>query len=197
MLAFPFLFTNCTKDKVPAPFTSKIDLELLPFWSDSFLCTAVKEIPGLGSVNWTANCAGYIHRPNEYNNNPESLSIQFTTASNAKGSFYEVRECLNISILPIKVGVFKVLSAPGVPNPDLIFSGSYSHSIADGCVLDALWLIDNTKTNFINITSIDTIAKRVNGSFDVHFKMKTQGKETLHSEVINFKSGSFRAKIYN
>jgi hypothetical protein len=191
-----FLFIACKKENTtptPAaetkPFTSKIDLERLAFVPDSFLCTATKNVPGVGNLAWTANCDAYIV-DDKYG---KRLQLRFMTYEDSKS--YYTRETVGISGLPFKNGLSKVLSSEGVLDPNLIIFSGYARLLADGDVLDAYWRIDNSQNNYVNITNIDTLNKRVQGSFDVHFKQTTQGKENLHSTFINFKSGKFDSRI--
>lgn len=168
-------------------FTSSVDLEQLTFLPDSFLCTATKEVPGLGSIPWTANCYVYIA--------DNRLELRFRTYQDTinKG----IRERLSCSYVPIKqdrfgVGIFDYYAQPVVYNTHAI----YSRSLDDGDVADGLWQIDTTQTNYIDITELDLMNKRISGKFDLYFRMRTQGTHgILYSERINFKSGNFRARI--
>ena len=168
-------------------FTSSVDLEQLTFLPDSFLCTATKEVPGLGSIPWTANC--YVYTADTF------LEFRFNTYQDTinKG----IRETVACSYVPIKQGRF----AAGIFDPYLnpvVYNtfGSYGRSLDDGDVADGYWEIDTAQTNYIDIIKLDLINKRVEGKFDLYFRMRTQGTHgILYSERINFKGGDFRAII--
>jgi hypothetical protein len=184
---------NCKKTEVETPqvdpnyFKSPVDLEFLTFLPDSFLCTATKEVPGLGSIPWIANCEVYI----AYN----TLQFRFRTVQDTidKG----IREHLYCDYVPAKngyfsVGTFNYYLQPVIYNT----SATYSRSLDDGDVADGYWTIDESKVNFIEITHLDLDKKRVEGKFDLHFLMKEQGTHGIkYSEQINFKSASFSARI--
>lgn len=182
---------NCKKEEAPKNdpgyFKSPVDLEPLTFLPDSFLCTATKEVPGLGSIPWTANCEVYIA--------DNTLQLRFRTMQDTitKG----IREHLSISYVPMMpkqhiVGYFDAYAQPPVFNT----FATYGRSLDDGDVADGFWTVDESKVNFIEITRLDFEEKKVEGRFDLYFLMKEQGTHgTLYSEQINFKSGSFTARI--
>jgi hypothetical protein len=182
---------NCKKEKEPKNdpvyFKSLVDLEPLTFLPDSFLCTATKEVPGLGSIPWTANCEVYIA--------DNTLQFRFRTMQDTitKG----IREHLYCDYVPIVqdyyiVGTFDAYAQPPVYNT----FATYGRSLDDGDVADGFWTVDETKLNFIEITHLDLDKKQVRGRFDLYFLMKEQGTHgILYSEQINFKSGSFTARI--
>lgn len=182
-------FQNCKKMEEDTPqenpvyFTTLVDLELLAFLPDSFLCTATKEVPGLGSVSWTANCFAAI-RDNKF-------GVGFVTYEDTVDLY--ARERLTISNIPPQKGFY--LMKPYPPVEGSAFA-DYSRWHSDGDVLNALWEIDTDKNNYIEIDELNTETRRVSGKFDVHFKMTVQGSwGYVHSERINFKSGNFKAKL--
>jgi hypothetical protein len=182
---------NCKKEESPKNdpvyFKSLVDLEPLTFLPDSFLCTATKEVPGLGSIPWTANCEVYIA--------DNTLQFRFRTMQDTitKG----LREHLYCDYVPIlqdyhEVGNFDAYAQPPVFNT----FATYGRSLDDGDVADGFWTVDETKVNFIEITYLDLVERKVEGRFDLYFLMKEQGTHgILYSEQINFKSGSFTARI--
>ena len=173
------VFQNCKKSEESIFFTTEEDLIPLYFLSDSFLCTATKEVPGLGSINWTANILGVIRNG--------KLSVTFITYQDSVN--VDARERLSFGNIPVALG------SNNLGNDTYLPFSSYSRWLSDGDVLNASWDIDNKMDNTLEVTQLDTICKVVTGKFDVHFKMITQGSfGFVHSERINFKNGSFIAK---
>lgn len=186
LLCFAYSFQACEKnDKVY--FTSLVDLEPLTFLPDSFLCTATKEIPGLGQIPWTANCEVYIA--------DSTLQFRFRTVQDTvtKG----IRENLSCNYVPMNKGYFSVGIFDYYAQPPIFNTfASYARTLDDGDVLDALWFVDESKTNYIEITHLDLVQKRVEGKFALHYLIKQQGSHgILYSEQINFKNGHFTARI--
>lgn len=144
-------------------------------------CTATKEVLGLGEVGWVANCL-----PGTW---ADKITIGFITYEDTTDLY--IRERLIFSYIPIAVGSYSI-NPVDTNNPRC----SYSRSLSDGDVLNALWEIDTEENNYIEITKLDSNTHLVSGKFDVYFKIKVQGSfGYVHSERINFKSGSFTAKI--
>ena len=166
-----FLFTFCKKDT----FTNEIDLILLAYSPNEPICTASKQVSGLGSITWTANSFAQVG-----NNKFEIAFITYQDTIN-----WELRETLGFSYIPISVGKFTL----GNESPSA--KSSYFRSIGDGDLIDASWDLDTNKNNYLEITSLDTINRIVTGRFDTHFIITTQGIFDKHSEKINFKEGSF------
>lgn len=171
------VFSNCKKDD---SFKTAVDLEPLAYLPDSLLCTATKEVPGLGAITWKANCLSAIRE--------NKIILTFITYDDSVE--LNIRERLTIGRIPQETGNYTI----GPPGNDNIFS-TYGTWLADGDVLNASWYFNEQKQNYIKITSIDTITGVFTGKFDVYFKMTNQGIDGFtHSENINFKNGDFRAK---
>jgi hypothetical protein len=170
-------FSNCKKDD---SFKTAVDLEPLAYLPDSLLCTATKEVPGLGAITWKANCLSAIRE--------NKIILTFITYDDSVE--LNIRERLSIGRIPQKTGNYTIIPLGN----DNIFS-NYSTWLADGDVLNAGWDINTLKKNYIDITAIDTITRVFTGKFDVYFKMTNQGiPSSMHSEYINFKNGNFRAR---
>jgi len=157
-----------------------VDLEPLAYLPDSLLCTATKEVPGLGAIIWKANCLSAIRE--------NKIIITFVTYDNAVD--LNIRERLAIGRIPQKTGNYSIESVKS----NEVFS-DYSTWLEDGDVLNAGWDINTLNKNYIEITAIDTITRIFEGKFNINFKMTNQGIDgNMHSENINFKNGDFRAK---
>lgn len=185
------ILQNCKKEEAPKPdpvyFKSLVDLEPLTFLPDSFLCTATKEVPGLGTIPWTANCEVYI--------SDNTLQFRFRTMQDT--IYKGIREHLYCDYVPIKQGYYSAGTFDAYAQPPVYNTfATYSRTLDDGDVADGFWTVDESKINFIEITYLDLNQKRVEGKFDLYFLMKSQGTHgILYSEQINFKSGSFSARI--
>lgn len=173
---------NCKKQEDLGYFVSKADLKPMYFQPDSTLCTATKEVPGLGSIPWTANSFAQVHK--------ERGTFVFTFITVREPVYLEVREILGIGHIPLATGIYKIGVSTHFP------FGSYVTAVADGDIIDASWVPDQDKDNYLEITKLDTVSKLVHGKFDIDFVMSQQGGDgILHSERINFNSGQFVARI--
>jgi hypothetical protein len=171
------VFSNCKKDD---SFKTAVDLETLAYLPDSLLCTATKEVPGLGAITWKANCLSALK--------DSKIILTFITYDNLLE--LNIREVLGIQRIPKKIGNYTIEPF----EKGFVFSG-YETRLADGDVVNAGWDINTLKKNYIEITAIDTTTGVFEGKFDIYFKMTNQGIESnTHSEYINFKNGNFRAK---
>ena len=173
------VFQNCKKSQEPDFFITGKDLIPLYFLPDSFLCTASKEVPGLGSINWTANTFGQI----------VSGKFLLTCLTYQDSIDFEQREILGVGNIPLEVRNNILGNGTNFP-----FS-SYATAVADGDLINAEWELDLEQDNYFEVIQLDTISHIVKGKFDLNFKMTRQGSfGFVHSERINFKNGSFIAK---
>ena len=173
------IFQNCKKLQEPDYFTTEKDLIPLYFSPDSFLCSATKEVPGLGSVNWTANSVGQIVRG----------KLLFTCITFQDSINFELREILGVGNIPLEIGNNILGNDINFP-----FSG-YGTAVADGDLINAEWGLNLEQDNYFEVLQLDTISHIVEGKFDLHFKMTRQGSfGFVHSERINFKNGGFITK---
>jgi hypothetical protein len=169
---------NCRKEDSDF-FATKDDLVPLYFLSDTFTCTAKKEVPGLGSIDWTSNIIATQWK--------EKLFFTFITFESAENPY--IRERLSFSNIPPQKGVHELGSVAMRP------SCSYSRWLGDGDLLHAGWKLDTTKENWLEVVQLDTVARMVRGKFDVHLIIHEQGGlGILHSERINFKKGNFETR---
>ena len=171
-----------------AAFKSSVDLQPLEYLRNCYSCTAIKQVPGLGEMSWIGNCQVRIAWDTV-------LVFSFTTYQ----PFFEEllrREELYIQIVPINIGTFAIFDNYQWQQNQSLSFGSYSRSTADGDVSDGFWAIDTLCTNYIEITRLNLEDKEVEGRFEMHLKMKTQGTNgVLYSERINFLNGKFEAEI--
>jgi hypothetical protein len=178
LLAF---LSACKKDD---SFKSNVDLERFTFLPDSFLCTATKEVPGLGKIPWTANCTAWL--------SDSKLTIIFNTINNQSDKY--VREALDFSPIDPKVGNYKIYYRDNNWKDEPFCS--YSRMLSDGDVLDSLWGCIDEENNYLEIEEIDLLNKIVKGNFNVHLRKENPGNSgVMYSDYINFKNGQFTARI--
>jgi hypothetical protein len=181
LLAF---LSACKKDD---SFKSNVDLEQFTFLPDSFLCTATKEVPGVGKIPWTANCSAWWS-PNK------RLQILFTTINDRDEKY--IRESLTFGNIIPETGLYQVFDIKSYQNDENLAICTYSRTLSDGDVYDALWACDLSELNNFKVEEIDLVNKIVKGSFNVHLKKKSPGNSgVMYSDHINFKSGQFTARI--
>lgn len=171
-------------------FKSTVDLESLAILQGCYSCASIKTVPGLGEIPWYGNCEVYI----VYDT---LLEFRFMTYE-LYFEEYLKREELSFSYVPLQKGLYAVFdNEQWQQNMGLSF-GSYGRSLDDGDVADGFWGVDTTCSNFIEITRLDLGDKEIEGKFEIHLKMKSQGTHgILYSERINFGNGKFKARIFN
>jgi hypothetical protein len=163
-------------------FKSQADLEPLAYLQDRFLCHATKEVPGLGSIPWTANT-----RSNIYDG---KLTIDFHTAL-PYFDFMLLREVLVCTKIPMELGVYPLFC-------NINACGGYARFGSDGDVGDGAWVTDGLCTNYIEIKQIDLECREVRGNFEMHLIMIEPGQFGVdYSERINFLNGKFETRIHN
>ena len=174
----------CKKDCECDFFKTDLDLQPLYHIPSPYVCTATKEVPCLGQIPWTAN-GGVTYRGGAY------VSLGFEKYNNP--DWLNLREAVEFYNVPFKEG--RYYSHPGNPYDSTIFFANYSRVISDGDIFDGNWKTDPDKQSWLQIDKIDWDKKEVEGKYDMYFKMTEQAHWSKHSELINFKSGSFKVSI--
>ncbi len=168
-------------------FKSSVDLEPLEYLKNCYVCMVEKEVPGLAEISWTGNCEVYIA--------DSTLQIRFRSY---EPYFEELlpREVLSFNYVPINIGFHQILDYINwAADPSKSFGG-YGRLLDDGDVADGYWEADTTCVNYIEITRLDLEDREIEGKFEIHLKMKSQGTHgILYSERINFLNGRFKAEI--
>jgi len=176
LLTLGLAFVCCRKEEEKG-FKSDVDLRQLLYFQDGYYCTATKEVPGLGHIDWTANALAYIHR------DTTKFGLIFSTYQDTAFGVGSTRETLQLDDFEFRTGTQE------------ISLGSYARSLADGDLADALWRLDESSNKTVTIDEINRAEKYVKGHFSVKFKMVTQGKAAQYSEHINFRDAVFKAKL--
>jgi hypothetical protein len=163
-------------------FKSSADLEPLAYVKDLFLCHATKEVPGLGSIPWTANTRSQIDNG--------KLTINFHTGL-PYFDFILLREILGITKVPMELGIHPLSSGINI-------QGGYARLGSDGDVGDGAWVADGLCASYLEIEQIDLECREVRGNFEIHLIMIEPGQFGIdYSERINFLDGKFETRIFN
>lgn len=169
-------------------FKSNVDLQPLEYLRGCFSCTAIKQVPGLGEIPWVGNCQVYIAWDTV-------LQFRFLTYE----PYFEellLRENLSFNYVPINSGIHPILSSSQWYQNQSISFGYYARLLDDGDVGDGSWTTDTTCVSYIEITRLDLADREIEGKFEIHLKMESQGTHgILYSERINFLNGRFKAEI--
>jgi hypothetical protein len=171
-------------------FKSTLDLVPLTYLRNCNTATAVKEVPGLGEINWVGNGRVFLTNSNR-------LQVNVVTYKTFFEEFLE-RERVTFNNVPLQEGMHQVFHHfQWQQNQNLNFGG-YGRSLADGDVSDGFWNVDTLCNNYIEITRLDLESKEVEGRFEMHVKMFSQSSNGfLYSDRIVFKNGKFKASILN
>lgn len=179
-LLFAILLLNaCKKDE---HFTTAVDLEPLAYFPDSAICTATKQVPGLGSIAWKATGSALLISPEN------TFAVRASTYEDTVN--WHLRESMGIYEIPAKKGRYVIEEV----EKNNIYS-AYTRFVSDGDVVNALWEIDPDKDNFVEVVALDENTQTLQVRFDVHYMMRLQGSfGMVHSERINFKNGNLTVK---
>lgn len=177
LLTLGLAFVCCRKEEEKG-FKSDIDLQPLLYFQDGYYCTATKEVPGFGHIDWTANAIADI-----YLHDTTKFDLAFRTYQDTTYGEGSTREFLQLGDFEFRTGTQE------------ISLGTYARRLSDGDLLDALWRLDESSNKTVTIEEINRAEKYVKGHFSVKFKMVTQGKAAQYSEHINFRDAVFKAKL--
>jgi hypothetical protein len=170
-------------------FKSSLDLVPFSYIRNCNTATAVKEVPGLGEIDWVGNSQGFL-----YNNH---LYIRIVTYKFIDGYFLP-REDATFSNIPLQEGMHQLFNTFQWQQNQNLAYGGYGRLLADGDVSDGFWRADTLCSNYIEITRLDLESKEVEGRFEMHLKMADQSSNGfLYSDRIVFKNGKFKASILN
>ncbi len=170
-----------------AAFKSMVDLQPLAHLQSCYSCAAVKKVLGLGEIPWKGNCEVYIA--------DSTLQLRFMTYYPYFDELL-LREYLAVSYIPLHIGIYPIFNhTDWLQDPEKSF-GTYSRMLDDGDVSDGFWGTDTNCSSYLEITRLDLEDREVEGRFEIHLKLKTQGTAgILYSERINFLNGRFKADI--
>ncbi len=197
LLLLTALLLSCSKERgdLDSP-----DLEKYLVRDDSTFmygfATAIKVVPDRGSIRWIANNYILTYK-GRYGLALENYGDTTNWRSWQPGINFS-RELINCEFNPFKMGKQKIVNnALKMSTPNLN-EGTYSKSADGGDILDATWDIDMSKDSYVKVEKIDRVRKVIEGSFDLHFKIVSQSTlpGVKYAERVRFKSGKFKAKIF-
>jgi hypothetical protein len=108
-----------------------------------------------------------------------------------------LRESITFNEIPPEIGVYKISGDVSDKGDDLI-GASYFRSEDDGDVVTGAYIVDtdgDKKSNELEITAIDTVARTVQGNFKVKFRQKPDTENTDYPTKVEFKKGCFDVTI--
>lgn len=106
-----------------------------------------------------------------------------------------LRETLGFERIPVRVGTYKVVRSFTTTCQDTVAESSFGLSGDDGDVGIGDFNVVETEKNYIEITSIDTVSRRLKGNFQTTYLSKYPGKHpSEYTDTLRFK-GSFEIAI--
>jgi hypothetical protein len=100
-------------------------------------------------------------------------------------------ESLSFNRVPFEIGRFSVYKTePGVY--DILNSG-YNQRYDD--LPAGIFNPDESKSNWIEVESLDTAQRIVRGSFDVHYRIDPRSKDTGFPRTVHLKNGRFEVRL--
>ena len=131
-------------------------------------------------------------------NYKDYFSLSFATYN----MYDEKRESISFSKIPFSVGSYPattcVQNIPDSCMPGYV-SSLYGRFSSDGDAVLAFYTINERKTNYLNITAIDTVTNIVKGDFEIHVKIES-GEQFLgpaDPSNLDFTKGSFECRFSN
>jgi len=137
--------------------------------------------------NWIASSAAY-----NYDTIPSLFGLSASTFST--DGF--LREDLVFNKIPKSTGKYVVSG----PNNNVFdgFIGSSYHTAEDDGASEDRWNVDEEATdNYIEVTFIDTVANKVQGTFTVSFNIATDGgkRNPANPDNVKFSKGTFEVEF--
>lgn len=178
-LTLLFLATACKKDKDPAGGYQ------IPIYQPG----DQKNGWGLGirdGHEWEGSCLGikYMERGTSY------IGLVFHTIT-AEG---DLRENLLFNEIPPIKGKYPIKMHLKYENDGFVGT-SYGLAEDDGDVVGAVYQHDTTKVGYLDVISVDTLSKEVQGYVDVVAFSLQAPKNAPYPDKVTFKNLSFKVKI--
>ena len=169
---------SCSKDKIAAPEPINI------YWGGGQKNGAAKAQKN--GKTWDASVECYTDSVNTI------AALSFRTFS-----FDSLpREKIIINCIQLHTGKKKIIQLTSncrdtFPTSMFILKGG------DGDAVALLYNINEKEDNFLDVTAVDTVARVIEGNFQVSYKVLDPYKERPYGfpAVLTFKSGNFKAKL--
>ena len=106
-----------------------------------------------------------------------------------------LRETGGINEIPLQLGKYAVWRNPygGGFNGKTV--GSFTTIVSDGDVIGDRYRLDESKDNYVEVTTLDTIANKAAGYFELHFVVQQPKNYEENSDEVHFNSGTFEVDI--
>ena len=137
--------------------------------------------------NWEASGAGY-----RYMEKKDLFQLDGATYT------YDgvLSEGWGINQIPLKIGKYTVFRHPtGVGGFIGKTTAGFTTIVSDGDVIGDTYRLDESHNNYVEVTTLDTIANKVAGCFELHFVVEQPKKYEYNSEEVCFKNGTFEVDI--
>lgn len=190
-------FDPCDVNSLKIIDSTCFDLTKYVIRNDSFSyfghATAIKSVPNKGEISWIAN--------NSIGKVPEGYYIGFGNYIDTSWIDLEFwafrREIILIKFNPYQKGEQVIYDEERFKLDSTVNYAWYEMRFDD--FHDGSWRLDTNQKNFINVSSIDTANKVVEGEFKLHFLLsrKSTVPGVVYSDSINFRCGHFKSKIFD
>jgi len=180
-LALLLISISCNKDDVPVNIFEPGGMEF---------GSAMAEKNG---SQWQASA-----KAGKEKNFKDYFSLSFSTYN----MYDEKRESIGFLNIPYQTGKYPVYTC-NQNIPDSCISGyvssRYARLSSDGDAVLAGYDINESKTNYLNITAIDTTANIVTGDFEIHVKLSIGGQYLgpADPDNLDFTKGIFECRFSN
>lgn len=105
-----------------------------------------------------------------------------------------LREIFGILQIPLQLGKYTVWKDTyGGEFKETI--ASFTTIVSDGDVIGDRYRLDESQNNYVEVTTLDTIANKAAGYFELHFVVQQPKRYEENSEKVYFKNGTFEVDI--
>ena len=106
------------------------------------------------------------------------------------------REALSISEVPLQLGKHTVSKYPlGMGGFIGKTTAVFFPIVSDGDVIGDVYNLDESQNNYVEVTTLDTIANKVAGYFELHFVVQQPKIFDTNNNTLYFKNGIFEVDI--
>lgn len=178
--------------------TNFADIELVKYLTreNIFIAAASKEVPAKPLVTWCSDAKLFDHTKN-------TLTVYLANYSDTLNwrqleNLANLRDLIVFSLNP-NIRKRQLIVSNSSYNLDTTkLAGVYFKYTDGGDITDAVWDIDDSKDNFVQISKIDSSTDFVlDAEFDLSFKLAKQSSipGRYYSENVRFKNGMIHGKL--